>query len=125
MDHNGAGNLYTRVVYADSAYTTRNSVQNGFQFKSTRTKLSTATHYIPCPGLQMYQSEFGGLQGRAIASSFKVVWPKCTSECASRGVWGYAPPGKLLFILDAKRSLLMQFLGPKSHMFCNSYPYFL
>ena len=34
---------------------------------------------IPCPGLQMY---LGGLQGRAIASYFKVVWPKCTSACS-------------------------------------------
>ena len=39
-------------------------------------------HSNPGSGLQMYQSEFGGLQGRVIASYFKVVWPKCTSACS-------------------------------------------
>ena len=52
--------------------------QNGFQFKSMRTKLSTATHYT----LSRSTNVFGGLQGRAMASYFKVVWPKCTSACS-------------------------------------------
>ena len=57
-----------------------NLVQNGFQTGSSSLQgWNWAT--IPCPGLQMYCSEFGGLQGRAIASYFKVVWPKCTSAC--------------------------------------------
>ena len=73
------------------------------------------------PGLQIYQSEFGGLQGRAIASYFKMVWPECTSACSIQGDLGVFSPRKILLILDAKRSLLMQFSGPKSHMFCNSY----
>ena len=68
--------------------------------------------------------EFGGLQGRAIASYFKMVWPKCTSHVVSMGGGGglvVFSPRKILLVLDAKRSLLMQYSAPKSHMFCNSY----
>ena len=67
--------------------------------------------YIPCPCLQMYQSEFGGLQSRPIGSYFKVVCPSVHLHVVPREVWGYAPLGKLLkLILDAKRSLLINLI---------------
>ena len=65
----------------------------------------------------MYHSKFGGLQGRAIASYFKVVCPKCTACAWYLGGSGGILPQEKFVKLDARRSLLRQFLGPKSHMF--------
>ena len=91
-----------------------NSVQNGFQ--STRTKLSKATHYTLSRSTNVSEWILRIAKGRAIARYFKLVWPKCTSGCSIWGGLGVFSPRKILLILDAKRSLLMQFSSPKSYI---------
>ena len=94
-----------------------NSVQNGFQFKSTRDRTE---HSNPLHLVQVYKCIRVNLEdckaGPAIASYFK-IFPQTLLDTTC----GCTLRPHILLILDAKRSLLMQFSGPKSHMFCNSY----
>ena len=73
MDHNGAGDFYTfNADWKSTAYTTElhqaklklRTEWIPVQVYEDKTEHSNPLA-IPCPGLQMYQSEFGGLQGRA------------------------------------------------------------
>ena len=63
----------------------------------------------------MYHSKFGGLQGKDHSKLFEGGVAQVYCMWYLGGSWGH-PPQENFVKLDAERSLLRQFLGPKSHV---------